>query len=1455
VKIKTMRRAAALALVALSASLLGASAAQADVNNGTFDSTVDGWWSYGTSSLVAVDGQMCATSTAAARWDAGVGQTGINLTAGAKTLTFSVTGSGDFQVNVETPENTPTFSQGFSVDGTETFTYDFTAAETVNGKVMFEVGGNAEGHTICFDDISITDAVAAPVTVIDHDFASGNPGYWSYANGGATYEISTPDGALCYTTDAANRWDAGLGFNGWTTEAGDATLTFDVKGEGTYKVNVEVPDGTSALGEEFSLGDPAQWAPQSFDFEIPAGTGKLMFEVGGNDVCFDNITLVVTPGEGEEEPQEPGLLGGVNLLNNGDFSNGAAPFGPYGHTGGVVDGQYCAVINGPLADPWGAGLGYDNIELPAGDYEFSFDAATTGSFTALVQQNGGAYTTYSSTTVTGEELTHYDLSFTLAAPVASANLQFHFGPLAADQSYEYCIDNVYLGAPAVEYVTNGDFSDTQDPWKADGVTSASIDSGALCVEVPGGTTNPWDVNIHYDAMQLPKGPYTLSFKASGTGGPMRAIVGLGAAPYTVYTEYIDTPGEDLEQHTVFFTMNNASDNAQIAFQVGGSSTPWTFCVDDVSLLSGGEKPPYAPETGPRVKVNQHGYVPGEPMRATLVTESTDPVTWELERTDDEATVATGTSIPRGVDPSAGLNVHEIDFSGITAGGEYVLHADGDSSYVFSIGAGLYEPLLTDALNYFYLARSGIEIEAAIVGDAYARPAGHVSEAGGSDTNQGDYNVACQPVEESEVVYGEPWTCDYTLDVVGGWYDAGDHGKYVVNGGIAVAQLLSTYERALRAGSEAVAALGDGTLNVPETGNGVPDVLDEAKWELDFFTSMMVPEGEELEGMVHHKIHDYGWTGLPLLPHNDDKVRYLHRPSTAATLNFVATAAQGARLFKDYDADYAAELLANARVAWAAALANPEIYAPAADGNNGGGPYDDDNVTDEFYWAAAELYLTTGEKAFEDFLLGSPIADANSFPDDGFFWGQVDALAKINLATVDNAFPGRHDIIDQVVAGAQLVASVQAEQPFGQALPADKFVWGSNSAILNNMVVLGAGYDLSGDESLRQAAYESMDYLLGRNALANSYITDYGTVFSKNQHSRWFANQLNPEMPNPPRGSVAGGPNADFPTWDPTFQALYPNNDCAPQLCYVDEISSWATNEITVNWNSALSQAVAYLSIPEAPVDIPDKEFTKAPKPTISGDKYLGATLKATVGTWTPKPTKFTYQWYRNGKAISGATKSSYKITSKDSQKKISVKVTATKAGYQTVSKTSSAVTLKKLFKKAPKPSITGFARPGSTLKAKTGTWSPKAKFAYQWYRDGKAIKNATKSTYTLKKADAGAKITVKVTGKRSGYHSTPRVSPARTVVKLNFARPPIPKITGDLKVGKVQKVIVGTWSPAATTYTYQWYRNGKAIKGATGKTYKLVAADRGTYLSVVVTGHKKGYNDRSQKGAKTIKVK
>ncbi|MFN3866680.1 MAG: cellulase N-terminal Ig-like domain-containing protein, partial [Demequina sp.] len=222
---------------------------------------------------------------------------------------------------------------------------------------------------------------------------------------------------------------------------------------------------------------------------------------------------------------------------------------------------------------------------------------------------------------------------------------------------------------------------------------------------------------------------------------------------------------------------------------------------------------YTPETGSRVRVNQYGYEPGGPKRATLVCDSPEPAAWTVLAADGEA-VARGDSTVAGEDPTAGLHVHVIDFSGVHDAGTYVLEADGERSAAFEIRAGLYAPLMIDALNYFYLSRSGIDIEAAIVGERYARAAGHVSHAAGDDTNKGDFGVACQPAEDSAKYYGEPWTADYTLDVAGGWYDAGDHGKYVVNGGIAVAQLLGVWERALRVGGTAVDALADGSLALP-----------------------------------------------------------------------------------------------------------------------------------------------------------------------------------------------------------------------------------------------------------------------------------------------------------------------------------------------------------------------------------------------------------------------------------------------------------------------------------------------------------------------------------------------------------------------------------------------------------------------------------------------------------------
>jgi endoglucanase len=386
-------------------------------------------------------------------------------------------------------------------------------------------------------------------------------------------------------------------------------------------------------------------------------------------------------------------------------------------------------------------------------------------------------------------------------------------------------------------------------------------------------------------------------------------------------------------------------------------------------------------------------------------------------------------------------------------------------------------------------------------------------------------------------------------------------------------MMSVYERALHAPTGDVGRLADGSLRIPEHGDGVPDVLDEARWEIEFLLAMQVPEGEELAGMAHHKIHDEKWTGLPLMPADDPQPRYLQPPSTAATLNLAAAAAQAARLFAPYDPAFAAECLEAAETAWAAALAHPDVYAPETS-PDGGGPYGDSDVTDEFYWAAAELFLTTGAKPYEEHVLDSKLHEADTFGAGAFFWGGVAALAKLDLALVPNALPGRDDVVAQVVAGADKYLDLQAASPWDLSYGSSgTFDWGSNSAVLNELVVVGTAFDLTGEAKYRDGVLAGLDYILGRNALGNSYVTGYGSHDSRNMHSRWYANQLDPSLPNPPVGTLAGGPNTLTQTWDPVAQRWL--GGCAPQRCYIDDIGSWATNELTVNWNASLAQVANF----------------------------------------------------------------------------------------------------------------------------------------------------------------------------------------------------------------------------------------------------------------------------------------
>ncbi|KGM13202.1 glycoside hydrolase family 9 protein [Cellulomonas bogoriensis] len=903
-----------------------------------------------------------------------------------------------------------------------------------------------------------------------------------------------------------------------------------------------------------------------------------------------------------------GLTGPALAVVDESFDDGGSAWDSYGlDPTSTEDGTFCAEV--PASDnPWDAGVVLNGVAVEEGTiYDFAFTASGDPGHTirAVVGQDGAPYATVLDENVAlSPELAEHAFTFTadLSLPATSGpedprgQIAFQVG--GSGEAWTFCLDAVSLGGDT-ELLPQTSFADGAGVWDVSGETSQEVVEDALCLGVPAGG-NPWSTGLTFNGLPIEEGGnYVLSFTASSDpSAGLRVLVGENAAPHRMVIEEHPVLSPEPEEHVFAFTASHtfpaeSEDEpiGQLAFHLGAQAQDYTFCITDVSLVATATPPPpYSPDTGPAVRVNQHGYLPEGPKRATLVTDAEEPLAWEL-RDGDGQVAASGETLPHGFDPMAGLDVHVIDFTDTSLTGAGLTLAVGDEvSHPFAIGADLYQQLRYDALNYFYLARSGIDIDAAIVGEEYAREAGHVNDPERTrvpdSPNRGDYQVPCLTPEDegSAWAYGD-WSCPegYALDVVGGWYDAGDHGKYVVNGGISVAQLMGLYERSVHAPTGDVDALGDGTLALPETGNGVPDVLDEARWQLQFLLSMQVPEGNPLAGMAHHKIHDVGWTGLPLMPAADPQERRLHRPSTAATLNLAATAAQGARLFADHEDVYpgfAGELLDAARLAWAAALENPELYAPAAAGGNGGGPYDDDEVTDEFYWAAAELYLTTGEPEFEQAVLDNPLHEADIWGPSGFTWGDTAALGRLNLATVPNDLPGRDAVRESVVEGARTYLAWQAQEPFATTYPGvdGDYEWGSNSMVVNNQVVLATAFDLTGQEEFRDGVVEAMDYLLGRNALNLSYLTGYGTVYSENQHSRWFAAQVNPALPNPPPGSLAGGPNSMRSTWDPTMQGLFGGgNDCAPAACYVDHINSWASNEITINWNAAMSWVASFLA--------------------------------------------------------------------------------------------------------------------------------------------------------------------------------------------------------------------------------------------------------------------------------------
>ncbi|MEL3916502.1 glycoside hydrolase family 9 protein [Aeromonas caviae] len=736
--------------------------------------------------------------------------------------------------------------------------------------------------------------------------------------------------------------------------------------------------------------------------------------------------------------------------------------------------------------------------------------------------------------------------------------------------------------PVGELLTNGGFQGTDGWWTAGGTLNAENQMG--CITFTESGSNPWDVILGQSNLGLVQGQtYKLHFTAMAKSDiNVKALIQHDGAPYTNYMVQDLALGSTPKPFDIQFTPSATDEKTQFQLQMG-TQTPTTVCIGEATLS--GPSLIKKSELG-GVRVNQVGYLSKALKRATIATDSKDSLPWTLRNAQGE-TIAEGKTTPFGLNAASGENVQIADFSQVTTPGTgLVLEVAGQKSHPFSIGDDIYHTMKFDALSFFYQQRSGIDIEAKYVQRPdLARPAGHKPE-----------NVTCFNKQDAK---GNQWPgCDFTLDVTGGWYDAGDQGKYVVNGGISVWTLMNLYEREQLAKEGDKSAFADGKVKIPEQHNGYNDLLDESRWMMEFFLAMQVPEGKkawvpvgdqskqldslklteiDASGMVFHKVADEAWTGMPLPPHKDPQPRFLSHPSTAATLNLAATAAQSARVWKDLDPAFAQRSLQAAERAWKAANRHPDVYA--YDNFVGSGPYDDTNLKDEFYWAAAELFATTGKAEYKQAVQQSPLylaapkGDRSASGD--LYWQDLSSAGTITLAMVPNKL-GKQEVEK---ARAAIIAAADGYQKSvvteGYLIPyqATEYPWGSNSNLMNRSIFLGLAHDFTGERKYLQAMSDAMDYVLGRNPLDQSYVSGYGSRPLKNPHHRFWAHPIDPASPLVPPGVLSGGPNSiNFS--DPVASTL--KGKCTGQTCWKDEIGAWTLNEVTVNWNAPFFWTVSVL---------------------------------------------------------------------------------------------------------------------------------------------------------------------------------------------------------------------------------------------------------------------------------------
>lgn len=489
------------------------------------------------------------------------------------------------------------------------------------------------------------------------------------------------------------------------------------------------------------------------------------------------------------------------------------------------------------------------------------------------------------------------------------------------------------------------------------------------------------------------------------------------------------------------------------------------------------------------------------------------------------------------DPVTGDIVHVLDFTELKRSGTYQIKVSGKEKNVrtveFRISEDVYNSVFQKTAESFYYQRCGTEIDN---GTQWRHSVCHLDDA---------------------VFFGNP---EKSKEVTGGWHDAGDYGKYSVNTAVSLSFLLYLYDHNSR-------FFTDDQLNIPESTNGVPDILDEAKWALTWLRKM-----QRADGAVYHKVQKKKWTG-EYLPQNDPDKRYIYEVSSTATADVAAVAALGARLFKTVDSEFSESLRVAAEKAWKFLEKQPDMVPEQGFKNPEGvkgGEYSDHQDSDERLWAAVELYRLTEEKKYHDYFL-KHYTKFNGPKSPPVSWKNVASLAYysyLNISKLGQDLEPRKYLIQKMVQHADDLVRRAAQHRYSTALNKDEYYWGSNSVVLGYAFDLVQAYRITGNELYKEAALDQLHYILGRNPFGLTYVTGGQGKHSVQNPYHQLSMKLKGKMPVP--GMVVGGPNNHNQLHDDPLSEY-------PAKNYEDNEKNYMVNEVAINYTAPLVYLSGYFS--------------------------------------------------------------------------------------------------------------------------------------------------------------------------------------------------------------------------------------------------------------------------------------